>query len=78
MACVNAKGEISDAARLILGAMLETSALSQVAAQTGLPLYRIRSAMRELSGAGLAAESGEGWKTTETGRAALERALVHA
>lgn len=74
MACVNASGEITDAARQILSAMLEVSPLSRVAAQTGLPLYRIRSAMRELSGAGLAAESEDGWKTTETGRKAIERA----
>lgn len=78
MACVNAKGEISDAARQILRAMLETSPLAQVAAQTGLPLYRIRSAVRELSGAGFAAESEDGWQTTKSGREAMERALVHA
>jgi hypothetical protein len=78
MACVNANGEITESARQILAAMLEPSPLSLVAAQTGLPLYRIRSAMRELSGAGLAVESGDRWKTTESGREALERALVRA
>lgn len=78
MACVNAGGEISEAARQILVAMLEASPPTQVASQTGLPLYRIRSALRELSGAGLAVESENGWKTTETGRKAIERALVQA
>jgi predicted transcriptional regulator len=73
MACINASGEISESARQILTAMLEAAPLSHVAAQTGLPLYRIRSAMRELSEAGLAVESDDGWKTTETGRNAIER-----
>ena len=74
MACINASGEISESARQILIAMLEPAPLAQVAAQTGLPLYRIRSAMRELSEAGLAVESEGGWKTTEAGRGAIERA----
>ena len=78
MACINPSGEISEAARKILGAMLEPASLPQVADRTGLPLYRIRSAMRELSEAGLAVESESGWITTETGRAAIERALVPA
>lgn len=76
MPCVNANGEISDAARQILGSMLEASPLEQVAARTGLPLYRIRSAMRELSGAGLAVATVDGWKTTEAGREAMERTLA--
>ena len=78
MACVNASGEISEAARKILGAMMDAVPLSEVAVQTGLPLYRIRSAMRELSGAGFAVELENGWKTTETGRNAMERVLAGA
>lgn len=78
MACINASGEITESARQILAAMIEPSPLSQVAAQTGLPLYRIRSAMRELSAAGFAVERGDDWQTTETGREAMERTLVRA
>ena len=78
MACISASGEITDSARRILAAMLEASPLPQVAAQTGLPLYRIRSAMRELAQAGLVVGLEDGWKTTETGRNAMERALVRA
>ena len=76
MACINPSGEISEAARKILGAMLEPASLPQVADRTGLPLYRIRSAMRELAEAGLALESESGWRTTEAGHAAIERALA--
>jgi hypothetical protein len=77
MACVNANGDISESARQILAAMIEPATLPQVAGQTGLPLYRIRSATRELTEAGLAVESENGWETTETGRNAIERALAH-
>ena len=76
MACVNARGEISESARRILTAVLEGAPLSQVALQTGLPLYRIRSAMRELAAAGLAVETEIGWKTTENGRNAVRGALA--
>ncbi len=78
MACVNASGEITESARQILTAMLEPAPLPQVAARTGLPLYRIRSAMRELSEAGLAVELVDGWQTTKTGRDAIESTLARA
>lgn len=78
MACVNATGEITESARQILIALLEAAPLPQVAAQTGLPLYRIRSAMRELAEAGLAVETEDGWKTTETGHNAIQGALAKA
>ncbi len=76
MACVNPGGELTESARHILAAMREPVPLSQVAERTGLPLYRIRSAMRELSEAGFAAESAAGWETTSSGRSALERVLT--
>ena len=78
MACVNARGEITESARQILTALLEPAPLSQVAVHTGLPLYRIRSAMRELSAAGLASETEAGWRTTETGRSAIQGAPARA
>lgn len=78
MACVNASGEISESAHKILDATLKATPLSEVAAQTSLPLYRIRSAMRELSEAGLVVELEGGWMTTEAGRNAIERTLVQA
>jgi predicted transcriptional regulator len=75
MACVNPSGEITDSARRILVAMTRPASLDQVAEQTGFPLYRIRSAARELTQAGLAAEAQEGWQITASGHKALEKAL---
>ena len=76
MACVNTNGEITDSARQILVAMTRPASLEQVAEQTGFPLYRIRSAARELTQAGLAAEAQEGWQITESGHKTLEKALA--
>ena len=76
MACVNPNGEITDSARQILAAMAHPVPLEQVAEQTGSPLYRIRSAARELAQAGLAAEVQDGWQITASGHKALEKALA--
>ena len=73
MACINTNGEITQAARRIMTASLEPSALSRIAQETELPLYRIRSATRELAEAGYLAQSGDDWVTTGTGRDALKR-----
>lgn len=71
MPCMDSSGEITAAARKILAAMGEGAPLSEVAEKTGLPLYRIRSAARELAEAGLAQEKNETYAATEAGRAAL-------
>lgn len=73
MACVNPDGEITEAARKILSSMERPVPLAQVADQTGLPMYRIRSAMRELAEAGLAAEAGDEWQVTGAGMAAIRK-----
>lgn len=78
MACVNVDGEITQSARQILEAMLQPASLPQIAERTGLPLYRIRSASRELSEAGLAVEVENGWITTDVGRSAIERVSAAA
>lgn len=71
MACLNPDGEITEAARKILSSMELPVSLSHVAAETGLPMYRIRSAVRELADAGLAAEAGGEWQVTGGGMAAI-------
>lgn len=75
MACVNSNGEITEAARKILFSMKQPVPLTHVEAQTGLPMYRIRSAMRELAEAGLAAEAGGDWQVTGAGMAAIQKTV---
>jgi len=71
MPCMDSSGEMTAEARKILAAMSGGVPLSVVADMTGLPLYRIRSAARELAEAGLAEEKNETYMATEAGRAAL-------
>jgi predicted transcriptional regulator len=39
----------------------------EIAKNTGLPLFRVRSSLRELAQAGLADEKGDSYKLTEKG-----------
>ena len=71
MACVNPNGQLTEAARQILAAMEKPVPLSYVAEQTGFPMYRIRSAVRELAEAGFAAEAAGDWQITGVGMAAI-------
>ena len=71
MPCKDSSGEVTEMARKILAAMADGVPLNEVAEKTGLPLYRIRSAVRELVEAGLAEEKNGAYAVTETGRAAM-------
>ncbi len=73
MPCLNPDGQLTEAAQRILSAMENPLPLSQVATVTGLPMYRIRSAARELAEAGFAAEAGQKWQITGTGLAAIRK-----
>jgi DNA-binding IclR family transcriptional regulator len=53
MACVNTDGTLTQSAQSVLGAAREPALPEEIAAQTGLPLYRIRSSLRELHNVGL-------------------------
>jgi len=53
MACVNTDGTLTQSARSVLGAAHEPALPEEIAVQTGFPLYRIRSSLRELHAAGL-------------------------
>ena len=56
MACVNADGTLSPSGRAMLDAVKAPASPDQVAAITGLPLFRVRSGLRELVSAGLVKE----------------------
>ncbi len=56
MACVSADGTLTASGRAILEAVRQPATPEQVAAATGLALYRVRSGLREMAAAGLVAE----------------------
>ena len=73
MPCMDSSGELNATAGKILAAMEMPTPLGEVAEKTGLPLYRIRSAARELVEAGLAKQNDGVYAAAEAGRAALAK-----
>ena len=71
MACINPDGTVTPSARNILSAAQSPLTPAGIAAATGLPLYRIRSSLRELVQASLLREDGETYVVTEAGKAHL-------
>jgi predicted transcriptional regulator len=72
MPCIDSSGQLSDTAKKILSALANPSNLEALAQRTGLPLYQIRSAAREIMRAGLIEEKDGTYALTAAGRTALE------
>jgi predicted transcriptional regulator len=68
MACINPDGTLTSSAKAILSALSSPAALEKVAKSTGLPLFRIRSSIREMLEAGLVKEEGGKYAATGLGR----------
>ena len=78
MPCVNADGSLTVVAAQVLGALASVEApgtVDAVARAVALPVYRVRSTLRELQLAGLVAEVDATRVLTPEGRARL--AAVH-
>lgn len=74
MACISPDGTLSGPAQKVLRALVEPKALEEIAGAVEVPLYRIRSSVRELTQAGLVEETGATFVTTPAGRTKLEEA----
>lgn len=74
MACISASGELTDSARKLLAALDIATTTDQVATHTGLPLYRVRSGLREMAKAGLVEINDGTYGITALGRSLLEPA----
>ena len=72
MGCVNPDGTLSSQAEAILKALTSPKSVEEVARETGLPLYRVRSAVRELAGADLIEETGGSFRATPVGLELVE------
>jgi len=72
MGCVNPDGALSSQAESILKALASPKELEDVARETGLPLYRVRSAVRELTEADLVEETGGSFRATSVGLELIE------
>ena len=58
MACISADGTLSASGRAMLAALERPATEEEVAGVTGLPLFRVRSGLRELVAAGLVSQQG--------------------
>lgn len=67
MGCVNPDGTLSSHAQSILDVLDETRELNEVARKTGLPLYRVRAAVRELTEANWVEEPEGSYRTINKG-----------
>ena len=73
MACIDANGNVTRTAELILLALRSPADAEAVAAETDLPLFRVRGAIRELERAGLLAAAGDRrYQITDRGVRKLE------
>jgi len=69
MACVSADGKPTENGLAMIKAVLEQAKPPEaVAAETGLPLFRVRSGLRDLEGAGYVSQTDEGYLATDKGK----------
>jgi len=67
MPCINEDGTLTPSAKAVLSALSSPITSEEVAKSTGLPLFRIRSSIREMLEAGLVEEKEEKYIITEAG-----------
>jgi len=73
MPCVNADGTVTESGRAILLGLKEAKTAEALAGATGLPLFRVRSGLREMAQAGLVVDLEGAYRVTERGQALAER-----
>jgi predicted transcriptional regulator len=71
MACVNADGTITPTAKALLQSLESPLGPEAIAAKIGVPLFRVRSSLRELAAAGFVVESDGLFRATDEGRAKI-------
>jgi len=69
--CVKPDGTLSPNAEMILKGCRQPATIDEMARETGLPSFRIKSSIRELTGAGLLEQNGDRYQITPKGEAVL-------
>lgn len=69
MACVNPDGSVTASAKLMLDLLREPRTAEDAAAQAGMPLFKVRSSLREMVESGLVEMVGDQYRSTESGLA---------
>lgn len=71
MACVNPDGSLSESGRKLLSVLAEPLTPDEVSRQTGQPLFKVRSSLREMVEAGLINEADGRYAVTARGKELL-------
>ncbi len=72
MSCVKPDGTLTSSAKRVLNALRTPGTAPEAAQKANLPMYFVRSGLRELCAAGLLTERDGCYQTTEAGIARLE------
>jgi predicted transcriptional regulator len=73
MACISPDGKPTESGAKMLRALKSgLKSPEEIARDAGLPLFRVRSGLRELTQAGLATQKGDKYQLTEKGAALLK------
>ena len=72
MACLNADGTVTESGRAMLLGLKTPASAETLASATGLPLFRVRSGLREMSQAGLVVDLEGAYRVTERGLALVK------
>ncbi|NYT01001.1 MAG: hypothetical protein GKB99_04690 [Methanocellales archaeon] len=67
MACISPDGKPTESGKKILDAAKENRTSEEISITIGLPLFRVRSGLRDLMEAGYLKEDGDKYKITEKG-----------
>jgi DNA-binding IclR family transcriptional regulator len=68
MACISPDGKSTESGAKMLRALrAKTESAAEVAQKAGLPLFRVRSGLRELEQAGLVSQKGEQYELSAKG-----------
>jgi predicted transcriptional regulator len=73
MACLTPDGTPGASALAILKTLLTAQGTGSVAQKTGMPLFRVRSGLRELVGSGLVRMDGDQPVLTDSGKAMVRQ-----
>jgi len=68
MACVNPDGSITETAKALLRVLESPLAPEEIAQKVGQPLFKVRSSLREMTGAELIKDEGGKYIVTEKGK----------
>jgi predicted transcriptional regulator len=73
MACISPDGKPTESGTKMLRALKSgLGSAEEIAKDTGLPLFRVRSGLRELTQAGLANQKNDKYEATEKGAALID------